>query len=102
VFKKMGVVTVGVAASLLAAAPLASASECSHDSDHHESHETRSSSDNNCNVTGGDATANSDISGDSLANAVSQAPVGGANLLNLTCTNILNDNVSGNHLTVNL
>ncbi|GAA4800877.1 hypothetical protein GCM10023200_42130 [Actinomycetospora chlora] len=98
-FKKMGVVTVGVAAGLLAAAPFASATECSHDSDHHESH---SSSDNDCNVTGGEATANGDISGDSLANTLAQAPVGGSNLLNLTCTNILNDNVSGNHLTVNL
>jgi hypothetical protein len=98
VFKKMSVVTVGVAAGLMAAAPFASATECSHDSDHHKpKHE---SSENNCNVNGGEATANSDISGDSLANAVTQAPVGGANLLNVTCSSILNNNLSGNSIHV--
>jgi hypothetical protein len=93
VFKKMGVVTVGVAAGLMVAAPFASASECHEDSDHHET--TSSSSENNCNFEAGDGTANSDISGDSMANAVSQAPVGGNNVGNiLNCSSILN----GNHV----
>ena len=50
-FKKMGVVTVGVAAGLMVAAPFASATECHDDSEHHSSHER--SGDSDCNVTGG-------------------------------------------------
>ena len=62
------------------------------------------SSSANCNVTGGSAEVNGDISGDaSLAgNLLAQAPVGGANALNLVCNNILNDNVSGNTVNVNV
>ncbi|GLZ47950.1 hypothetical protein Acsp06_41350 [Actinomycetospora sp. NBRC 106375] len=96
--KKMGVVTAGVTAGLLAAAPFASATEC-HDGDHHESKRSHSS-ESNCNVTGGNSEANSEISGDSLANAVTQAPVGGSNVGNIVCSNILNDNLSGNHLNI--
>lgn len=96
--KKLGVVTVGVAASLLAAAPLASATECH---DEHEHHEPKASSD--CNVTGGDAEANGGISGDSvLGNALAQAPVGGANILNISCNEILNDNLSGNSVSIDV
>jgi hypothetical protein len=93
VFKKMSVVTVGVAAGLMAAAPFASATECSHDSDHHESHESHSRSENNCNINGGHAEANA-------RNALLQAPVGGNNLLNVTCSQILSNNLSGNHVDV--
>ena len=100
VLKKMGVVTVGVAAGLLAAAPFASATEC-HDGDHHESKRSHSS-ESNCNVTGGSSEANSGINGDSLANVVAQVPVGGANIANLTCNSILNDNVSGNQVNLDL
>ncbi|MDD7965336.1 hypothetical protein [Actinomycetospora lemnae] len=96
--KKLGVVTVGVAASLLAAAPLASATECH---DEHEHHERESSGD--CNVTGGSAEANGGISGDSfLGNALAQAPVGGANILNISCNEILNDNLSGNSVSIDV
>jgi hypothetical protein len=99
--KKMGVVTVGVAAGLMVAAPFASASECHDDSEHHSSRE--SSSDSDCNVTGGSATANGGIDGDSaLGNVLAQAPVGGANLGNVVCNRILNDNLSGNTIAVSV
>ncbi|GAA4890169.1 hypothetical protein [Actinomycetospora straminea] len=96
--KKLGVVTVGVAASLLAAAPLASATECH---DEHEHHEPEAGSD--CDVTGGSAEANGGISGDALlGNGLVQAPIGGANLLNISCNEILNDNLSGNSVSVDI
>jgi type 1 fimbria pilin len=100
-FKKMGVVTVGVAAGLMVAAPFASATECHDDSEHHSSHER--SDDNDCNVTGGSATANGGIDGDSaLGNVLAQAPVGGANLGNVVCNRILNDNLSGNNIAISV
>ena len=100
-FKKMGVVTVGVAAGLMVAAPFASATECHDDSEHHSSHER--SDDNDCNVTGGSATANGGIDGDSaLGNVLTQAPVGGANLGNVVCNRILNDNLSGNDIAISV
>jgi type 1 fimbria pilin len=100
-FKKMGVVTVGVAAGLMVAAPFASATECHDDSEHHSSHER--SDDNDCNVTGGSATANGGIDGDSaLGNVLAQAPVGGANLGNVVCNRILNDNLSGNDIAISV
>jgi hypothetical protein len=100
VLKKMGVVTVGVAAGLMVAAPFASASESGHDSDH-DSHHGSDSSD--CNVTGGSAEANGGIDGDSfLGNAVVQAPIGGANVLNVVCNDILNGNLSGNNVAVSV
>lgn len=95
--KKMGVVTVGVAAGLMAAAPFASATEGGHD------HDGEHKSSGSCNVTGGDSEANGGISGDALAgNVLAQAPVGGANALNLVCNDILNDNVSGNDVDVSI
>jgi hypothetical protein len=102
--KKMGVVTVGVAAGLMVAAPFASATECHDDSEHHSSHESHESgSDSDCNVTGGSATANGGIDGDSaLGNVLTQAPVGGANLGNVVCNRILNDNLSGNNIAISV
>jgi hypothetical protein len=100
VLKKMGVVTVGVAAGLMVAAPFASAHESGHDSDHGSHHGSDSS---DCNVTGGSSEANGGIDGDSfLGNAVVQAPVGGANALNIVCNDILNGNLSGNNVAVSV
>ena len=97
--KKMGVVTVGVTAGLMVAAPFASAHESSHDSDHGDRHGSSS----NCNVTGGSAEANGGIDGDALlGNALIQAPVGGANVLNIVCNDILNGNLSGNAISVSV
>jgi hypothetical protein len=99
VLKKLGVVTIGVTAGLMVAAPFASAHESSHDSDHGDRH--GSSSD--CNVTGGSAEANGGIDGDALlGNALIQAPVGGANVGNIVCNDILNDNLSGNDVEVSV
>ena len=94
--KKLGVVTVGVTAGLMVAAPFASAHESGHDSHH-------GSDSSDCNVTGGSAEANGGIEGDALAgNALAQAPVGGANALNIVCNDILNGNVSGNNVAVDV
>ena len=95
--KKLGVVGVGVAAGLVVAAPFASATESHHGDDHH------GSSSGSCNVTGGSAEANGGIDGDALlGNALIQAPVGGANVLNVVCNDILNDNLSGNTVEVSV
>ncbi|WP_433033553.1 hypothetical protein [Actinomycetospora sp. CA-053990] len=96
--KKMGVVTVGVAAGLMVAAPFASATESGHDG--HGKHHGESS---DCNVTGGSSAANGGIDGNAfLGNAVVQAPVGGANVLNVVCNDILNGNLSGNNVAVSV
>ncbi|WP_328302569.1 hypothetical protein [Actinomycetospora sp. NBC_00405] len=101
--KKMGVVTVGVAAGLMVAAPFASAHESGHDSDHGSDHGSRGSDSSDCNVTGGSAEANGGIEGDALAgNLLAQAPVGGANALNIVCNDILNGNASGNNVAVDI
>ena len=104
--KKLGVVTVGVTAGLMVAAPFASASESGHDSDHGRPRlaprlgEPESS---DCNVTGGSAEANGGIDGDSfLGNALVQAPIGGANVANIVCNDILNDNLSGNNVALDV
>ena len=104
-FKKAGMVTVGVTAGLLVAAPFASAGEAHDDGGHHKKkhhgHESSESSD--CNVTGGSAEANGGIDGDAvLGNAVLQAPIGGANVLNVVCNDILNDNLSHNDVELDL
>ena len=97
--KKLGVVTVGVTAGLMVAAPFASAHESGHDSDNGH----RGSDSSDCNVTGGSAEANGGIDGDSFAgNVLAQAPVGGANALNVVCNDILNGNVSGNNVAVDI
>ena len=97
--KKLGVVTVGVTAGLMVAAPFASAHESGHDSDHG----SRGSDSSDCNVTGGSAEANGGIEGDALAgNVLAQAPVGGGNALNIVCNDILNDNLSGNNVALDV
>jgi hypothetical protein len=96
VIKKLGVVTIGVSAALVAAAPFASATESHHG---HEGHHKDSGS---CNVTAGSATANGHVAGDALADALAQAPVGGANAANIVCNDILNGNLSGNVLDVSV
>ena len=100
--KKMGVVTVGVAAGLMVAAPFASATESGHDHGHgDDGHRGSDSSD--CNVTGGSSEANGGIDGDSfLGNALVQAPIGGANVANIVCNDILNDNLSGNNVALDV
>ena len=105
--KKLGVVTVGVTAGLMVAAPFASAHESAHesghDSDHGDRHGDRHGSSSDCNVTGGSAEANGGIDGDAaLGNALIQAPIGGANLGNIVCNDILNDNLSGNNVAVSV
>jgi hypothetical protein len=106
VFKKFGIVTVGITAGLLAAAPLASAGEAPEHGGHgghHGEHGEHKGGGSDCNVTGGSAEANGGISGDSfLGNALAQAPIGGANLGNIVCNDILNDNLSGNNVAVSV
>ena len=95
--KKMGVVTVGVAAGLMVAAPFASATESHHDGDKHHG------SSKDCNVTGGAAEANGGVDGNAIiGNLVAQAPIGGLNALNVTCSHILNDNLSDNDVDVDV
>ncbi|MFC5137251.1 hypothetical protein ACFPK1_03355 [Actinomycetospora rhizophila] len=91
--KKLGVVTVGVAAGLMAAAPFASATEGGHGHDHEGS--------GSCNINGGNAEANGGIDGDAAVGALAQAPVG-ANALNIVCSDVLNDNLSGNTLDIGI
>ncbi|MCD2186332.1 hypothetical protein [Actinomycetospora soli] len=95
---KFGIVGVGVLAGLAAVAPLASASESHGDHHGHGGHGASST----CSVAGGEAGALNTINGDSLANVVAQAPIGGANVLNLTCNEILNDNLNGNSVVVSV
>ena len=96
--KKMGLVTLGVTAGLVAVAPIASAHESDHSDRHHGGH---GSSD--CNVTGGSAEANGGIEGNAvLGNALAQLPVGGNNVGNIVCNDILNHNVSDNHVAVSV
>ncbi|PVZ07765.1 hypothetical protein C8D89_111136 [Actinomycetospora cinnamomea] len=93
--KKLGLVTLGVSAGLVAVAPIASA----HESDHSDRHHGDDSS--NCNVVGGEAEANGGIDGDAfLGNALVQAPIGGNNAANIVCNDILNGNLSGNDVAV--
>jgi hypothetical protein len=100
VLKKLGLVTVGVTAGLVAVAPIASAHESDHSGGHHGGHD-RGHGSSDCNVNGGGAEANGGIDGDAfLGNALAQAPIGGNNALNIVCNDILNGNLSGNDLAV--
>lgn len=94
-YKKMGVVTVGVAAGLVAAAPFASASECSHDT----THTTEKSSSADCTNTGGGAGA----SAGNVAKKgyLLQEVKGGDVMGNITCSTVLSDNLNGNNLLSN-
>jgi len=92
--KKLGLVTVGVTAGLMAAAPLASATPSHHDSD-----EGSSSS---CAFTGG--TGGTARSGDAEgllvgATGLNAGGTGGSNIGNIAdCSSFLNGNLNGNHV----
>ncbi|WP_018330487.1 hypothetical protein [Actinomycetospora chiangmaiensis] len=86
---KIGIAGVGVAAGLVALAPLASAT-----TSHGAPHGGAGSS--TCSVQGGNATATNRAGGSGLVGAVVQAPVGGLNAGNIVCNRILNDNLSHN------
>ncbi len=87
--KKAGVVAAGVLAALLTLSPIASATEGPHGHGHDGGKQ--------CSFEGGSSSADSSISGDSAANAVTQAPVGGNNAANAgNCSEFLNDNLNGN------
>jgi hypothetical protein len=96
--KKLGLVTVGVTASLMAAAPLASATPSHHDSDEGSS----SSSSSGCAFTGG--TGGSARSGDATgllvgATGLNAGGAGGSNIGNIgDCSSFLNGNLNGNHV----
>jgi hypothetical protein len=95
-YRKPALVTLGIAAGLVAVAPFASANQSHHDTP------SPSGPSSTCSAQGGNATANNAGSGDSLADAVTQAPVGGANIGNILCNRILNDNLSMNRITADV
>jgi hypothetical protein len=102
VFKKAGTLTIAVTAGLLAAAPFASAGE-DPGHGHGDHHKKRGHESSDCNVVGGEAEANGGIDGDAgLGNVLGQLPVGGNNVGNIVCNDILNDNVSDNDVAVSV
>jgi hypothetical protein len=99
--KKVGLVTIGAAATLAAVAPMASATE-GHDGHDGPKHHGGGKA---CAFEGGNAGAASEISGGALANVVGQAPIAGNNIANLAnCSDFLNhnlnDNLSGNTIAI--
>lgn len=103
-FKKVGMVTVGITAGLLAAAPLASAGEApqdGHGQSQGDQDGKKKQAGNDCNINGGNAVANGGIGGDAVAGALAQAPVA-SNIGNIVCSDILNDNLSGNNLSISI
>ena len=90
--KKAGLITAGVVTALVAASPLAFATDKGHDKGHHGPHgDTKV-----CNIEGGDGAAGSLVGG-GLINAVVQAPVAGNNIANIgNCSEFLNDNLNDN------
>ncbi|WP_285587858.1 hypothetical protein [Actinomycetospora sp. NBRC 106378] len=95
-YRKPALVTLTVAAGLVAIAPFASANQSHHDSPR------PAAPSSTCSAQGGAATADNRGSGEGLVGAVAQAPVGGANVGNLLCNSILNDNLSMNRLTADV
>ncbi len=110
---RIGKVTVGVTVGLVAAAPMAWAGGTGYDDtdvkgdkagDGHSKHDDEGKdkekhhfSGKACAFDGGDAGAESLISGSALANVVAQVPVAGNNIANLAnCSDFLNDNLNGN------
>jgi hypothetical protein len=91
VITKFGIVGVGVLAGLAAVAPFASASESHGDHHGHGGHGSST-----CSVAGGDAAAVNNGKGGGLIDGVVQAPIGGLNAANITCSPFLNDNVKNN------
>ncbi len=99
--KKAGLITAGTVAVLVAASPLAFATE---HNDHGRGH-GHGGGGQVCAFDGGNGGAGSLIAGNSLVNGVVQAPISGNNILNVgNCSdflnNNLNDNVSGNNIDV--
>ncbi|TCK27793.1 hypothetical protein [Pseudonocardia endophytica] len=98
--KKVGLVTIGAAATLAAVAPIASATGTHEDGPKHHGGGKA------CAFNGGEAGAASEISGDALlGNVVAQAPIAGNNIANLAnCSDFLNhnlnDNLSGNTIAI--
>ncbi len=100
---KIAAVLLGAGAGLVAGAPLAFAGDMpSHDggdhghhSSHHGDHGKRGGGDT-CSVKGGSALAETNGGDALLANIIGQAPVGGLNAANITCSPFLNDNVKDN------
>ncbi len=95
--KKLGLVTVGVTAGLMAAAPLASATTT-----HHDGGDEGSSS---CSFTGGtgEGSRGGDANG-ALAGIGGAAVggIGGNNIANIAdCSDFLNDNLNGNQVLSN-
>ncbi|MDL5154986.1 hypothetical protein [Actinomycetospora termitidis] len=90
--RKPAMVTLGVAAGLVAVAPFASA----HQDDHGPRPAPAPSQ--TCSAQGGTATAANQSDSGGLVGAVAQAPVGGLNAANILCNDILNNNISGNSL----
>jgi len=95
--KKLGIVGVGVVLGLAVAAPFANATES-----HGGGSSAPAGPSSTCSVAGGSAGATNGIGGDSLANVVAQAPIGGLNAANIVCNSILNDNLSDNVLNVSV
>jgi hypothetical protein len=100
--KKVGLVTIGAAATLAAVAPMASATEGHWDHDGPKHHDGGGKA---CAFEGGEAGAASEISGGALANVVAQAPIAGNNIANIAnCSDFLNhnlnDNLSGNSIAI--
>ncbi len=94
--KKLAVVTVGVSAGLMMAAPFASATESHHDGgDDHGS-----SSSEGCSFVGGTGEGSTGGTGSGLLAGVGGASVGGIGGNNvgnaLNCSDFLNDNLNGN------
>ncbi len=89
--KKAGLVTTGVVTVLVAASPLAFATDHGHDrKPHHPGGQV-------CGFEGGDGAAGSLVEGDSLINGVVQAPIAGNNIANIgNCSDFLNDNLNDN------
>ncbi|MCD2186331.1 hypothetical protein [Actinomycetospora soli] len=110
---KIAAVLLGAGAGLIGGAPLAFAGDMpSHDSGdhgHHATHEGhgdhhgKRGGGDTCSVGGGSAGAENPVDGDALlGNIIAQVPVGGLNAANLTCNSVLNHNLNGNELGLDL
>ena len=97
--KKLGMVTVGVTAGLMVAAPFASAGQAPQHQDHH------GAKCSGCAFTGGTGEGSSSGEAKGALAAVSGATVGGlggSNIGNIAdCSSFLNDNLNGNQLLSN-
>lgn len=98
--KKIGMVGVGVTATMLAAAPFASACETSHHGDHdgdHGHHSVEHGSNNNTAC----AAKSGDVAGNHTKGILALGPIANGNAGQiLSCNSFLNDNFSGNDLNI--